>query len=564
MNRRLSVALLALAACDFSADATRYRLGYCEAFCRPPQTGAECERCTEPDAGTAGGGATSAGGGGSNPSGGGAATAGGTGLAGGGASMAGGLGGGSSAGGGATAGGRASLETYCPPGSCDLETNAYILAVRAVCANLSVRTGGTYYPACSDNGGRFFEESPIRTALQNTNGSGTIAAYETFVDARFNQQNFGRWGYEFFSGLLQLPVSNGAFVGSVTAPLADLAATPTNERTVQARTAAGFMTWVLVGNVDATEIFARDAGTCLAAPSGQPVSCNTGATVGGSTAATAMGNNVPEGAQAGVLTDPGLLAVHAGPLGLRRARRFTEIFGCQHEPFGPGPAAYAAPPDGGVVFTGVRRTRGGTSTSIDTIGFGGGCQACHTTLHRHALPWLKFDDVGFRDPALPMVTVPIGDSPFVQRQELLALPDGGPAGFDAAALLEVELPSDSTLDLRTAALGSPRLMRCLVKRLYAHAMTWSPGTYGDSSVTAAGLVASMAGVPQVSDAEVDPHFTRFTVSGNKLKTAFGSILKSPEFIDRIRGCPASCPANQVCGSVSPRVCGPSSCSNGIE
>lgn len=255
--------------------------------------------------------------------------------------------------------------------------------------------------------------------------------------ASFNRQMVQFWRNQFRMG------------GTLKALFADKPDTgdDTNKRMVSLETAPTFAARLVADEADMRKLFTQDKNAC---PSFDPQSgkftdgnCSVD---GGGFGTPYPGNNVPEGKQAGVLTNPGFLAQYYSNFGFRRSRLINELFACTRLPaeFSPSPtvqgdylysspwpynsvsnaaqvgkdAPYAAQFNLGKLPRMVRG--GGTADNMEYVNFRGDCQNCHSTQNHRAPLFAMFDQVGYRDPNNNfMVTSTATGSPFAQIQEYL-------------------------------------------------------------------------------------------------------------------------------------------------
>src|SRR4051794_3351014 len=121
-------------------------------------------------------------------------------------------------------------------------------------------------------------------------------------------------------------------MGGTTPITALFSNSSTVTKTVSIDTAPSFAAMLVANDRPMTELFTTQDNTC---PQFDQVTGNFALAncfvANGSTAAS-PGNNVPIGSQAGILTNPGLLAQYYSNFGFRRARLMQELFACTRLP----------------------------------------------------------------------------------------------------------------------------------------------------------------------------------------------------------------------------------------
>lgn len=275
--------------------------------------------------------------------------------------------------------------------------------------------------------------------------------------------------------------------GTIQGLISDLANTTANMRTVDLETAPAFLAKLSVEEKDMRQAFTSAQNNCPTFNATTGVftdgKCNTGATVAASNTATAMGNNITEGQQAGVLTNPGFLAHYYSNDGFRRTRLINELFACHRFP-----TEFASSPElvNGVVYSSpwaknsitsaddpptyqtrrIRPVGAVTTTAVkEYVDFSlrGGCKNCHTTMNHRTPLFATFDQVGFYsgDPMKYMVVVPVTDSPFAQFQDYL--PPGEKTAWKSG------VNATTFQEFGQAMANDPETMKCMMVRAWNNA-----------------------------------------------------------------------------------------------
>jgi hypothetical protein len=400
------------------------------------------------------------------------------------------------------------------------------------------------------------EQIALQNAVNSSNPDDAQRVYEGLVDQYINGPanavSFNRQMFYFWRNTLRMGGS---------APLTALLNNSlTDMRPVNLDTAPALAAMLIAQGRPLTQLFTAQDPACptfnLTATTADKQftdgNCNTGAMITGSNANTNMGNNVPSGSQAGILTNPGLMAQYYSNFGFRRARLIQELFACSRypaelagKPQQIGPYLYSSPwpvdsvsgnvPGQQPVFMdGIRprRLRGAKPVLNNTeyVDFKTDCRNCHTTLNHRAPLFGVFDQVGYRDPSnLLMVTSTATSSPFAQIQEYLyqcnptaadagenpmcknalAWKFGGPL-FDFGG---TGIPN--FLGFGQEMAKDPQVAKCFMIRAWNYA-------YSRDDV-----VQELALVPDNVIAEMATYFTQ---NNYNMKTALFKLYTSPNFI----------------------------------
>ncbi len=124
--------------------------------------------------------------------------------------------------------------------------------------------------------------------------------------------------------------------GQITNQLADLLVTAANTRTVSLETAPTLLAMLTTSGADMRTAFTKTSGNCptfnQSTGTFTAAECNTGATVAGSNTGTVMGNNIPTGQEAGVLTNPGFMAQFYSYCGMGSWSEGYSTLGQQRDP----------------------------------------------------------------------------------------------------------------------------------------------------------------------------------------------------------------------------------------
>ena len=265
-----------------------------------------------------------------------------------------------------------------------------------------------------------------------------MAVYKQIVQGYLNDKvSFNRQMVQFWRNTLRMG-------GTLTGLFQDMADADANRRQVSLETGPAFAARLIDENKDMRQLFTQASNTC------PTFNATTGtftdgacfvANVNVASPPAMPGNNIPEGQQAGILTNPGLLAQYYSNFGFRRARLINELFACTRYPaeFRPQPLQvgsylYSSPWDPNSISADAdgqrpvfdlvnqpRMIRGGTKAATNEfVNFTMDCRSCHTSLNHRAPMFAVFDQVGFRHPTNKfMVTSTATGSPFAQIQEYL-------------------------------------------------------------------------------------------------------------------------------------------------
>lgn len=452
-------------------------------------------------------------------------------------------------------------EHLCLSGSgCDLQTNGYVLAWNTVCRLLPT-------PCANDPTALPAIEAALADARPTADGGWKVdEAYGTAVDNVLRTQLSVPLIVDFWSGLLQVPLDGGVWAASTTG----FAGSPPRPMQHKASLATGplLAAFLAQQNASAFQILTRSNLNCPRLSNGtiQTGACLIpGSTVDGP--ADELGSNIPAGGESGLITTPGFLALHRSSGGLRRARMLAEIFACEASPpiivGGLQLPGEPPSPDAGSLIPARRLVDGGTDVAPRAYrAYDAQCVSCHDLLNRRALPMLEFDAVGFRDDTgRPMMLSPAAPDAFMAREELLVSAGAGSTPHaDDMGLWRPGLPATTTSQLGLQMSNDAAVRRCLVKRTYAFAMNIDATV--TTALTPTEFSTLLRRLPVVPDSEVAALGNDFQLVGYRFVELLRSIVKSPAFINRRRGC-GPCVAPATCGAVTPAVCGMSSCTDGV-
>lgn len=350
--------------------------------------------------------------------------------------------------------------------------------------------------------------------------------------------------------------------GTLTGLFQDMADADANRRKVSLETAPAFAASLINDNKDMRQLFTQATSTCptfnSATGTFTPGSCFVASPP--AAAGAVVGNNVPEGSQAGILTDPGLMAQYYSNFGFRRARLINELFACTRYPaeFRPQPLQvgsylYSSPWDFNSVTADAdgqrpnfrklnpatgknevvpRPARGVnvTTTTEEYVNFTGDCRSCHTSLNRRAPLFAGFDQVGFRHPLNKfMVTSTATGSPFALIQEYLFPCNADPTKYDTSQACKGQLawrfegarldsggpavPDFQTFGKEMA--NDPQVAKCMMIRAWNYA-------YSRDDV-----VNELALVP---DSVIQGLTAHFVQQGYNYKAALLKLYTDPNFI----------------------------------
>jgi hypothetical protein len=451
-------------------------------------------------------------------------------------------------------------EHLCLSGSgCDLQNNGYVLAWKSVCRLFPMQ--------CASNTTAVPDiEAALANATPTVDGGWKVdEVYGAAVDGVVRVPFAVPVVIDFWSGVLQLPLDGGVWAASVSG----LAGSPPRATTHTASLAKGPLLAALLaqGLSSSLQILTRNTGNCpiVSGASINTGSCFTGNTVDSTVAE--LGSNISGTGEAGIITNPGFMALHRSNGGLRRARMLAEIFACEASPpLTPGGLGLPGEPpglDAGSLIPARPLVDGGTDSAPRAYrAYEPQCLSCHDLLNRRALPMLDADAVGFRDDSgRPMMGSPAAADTFMAREELLVSASAGSLPHqDAMGLWKPGQPATTTTELGARMSNDVAVKRCLVKRTYAFALNLDANV--STPLTPTEFSSLLRRLPVVPDGELAALETEFQLSGYRFLDLLRAVLKSPAFINRRRGC-GPCAQQTTCGAVTPRVCGVSSCSDGV-
>ena len=324
--------------------------------------------------------------------------------------------------------------------------------------------------------------------------------------------------------------------GTLMGDLADLPLTAANKRTVSLETAPTLLGRLAAEGKDMRLAFTQTTNNCPMYNAATGVftdgNCFTGAAVAGSNTATNMGNNIPEGQQAGVLTNPGFMAQYYSNFAFRRARLVNEVFACTRypaeyssKPQVIGSALYSSPwPTNSVTNADqpptyatprrVQQMAQGVTLTTQTkeyvdFSLQAGCMGCHTSLNRRAPLFAAFDSVGFMNTAnMWMVHSPVTDAPFSQIQDYL------PAGNDTPSW-KFGVPTPDLKSFGKAMADDTQVARCFMIR------AWNDAYSRDD------VVNDLALVP---DSVIEEMTQYFIANNYNMKMAIEKLYTDPNFV----------------------------------
>jgi len=277
------------------------------------------------------------------------------------------------------------------------------------------------------------EQQRLTQAVNSGNPADAQTAYEAMVRSyiydspvTFNRQMFHFW-------------RNTLRMGGPAKLSALFSDSLTTTKTVDLDSAPAFASMLVAEDRDMRELFTRQTDTCPTFDQSAGTYAKSNCFIANGASQASPGNNVPQASQAGIITNPGLMAQFYSNFAFRRARILQEIFACTRYPAefakAPqqiGPYLYSAPWPVNSVTSAQnpatfdfakrpRRQRGATTTTVtEFVDFKVECQNCHATLNHRAPMFGVFDQVGYRDMNnLLMVTSTATGSPFAQIQEYL-------------------------------------------------------------------------------------------------------------------------------------------------
>jgi hypothetical protein len=214
-------------------------------------------------------------------------------------------------------------------------------------------------------------------------------------------------------------------------------------------------------------------------------------------------NNVP--AQAGVLTNPGVMMQFFGNMAFRRVRWVQEIFVCTKFP-----AEYAAAPTqvNGADYT-APWTFGAVATAPinfqDTSSVV--CNNCHATINRIAPLFANFDNLGMWQGDSQVMTPTVPDPLKTELSHWLNAGEGTAWRYDK--------PVASLTELGQAMAADPDVLACGVARMYNFAMSKED------------IVSDLATIPPEV---LQPFVDDFMANGMSLKKSLRTILLSEDFV----------------------------------
>jgi len=262
-------------------------------------------------------------------------------------------------------------------------------------------------------------------------------------------------------------------------------------------TAAVFAAQLVVEDRPYTELFTATANNCPTFANGTftPVTCN---------------NAAP--AQAGVLTNPGIMAQYYANMAFRRVRFVQETFACTKFP-----AEYTKTPTpmGASLYTSpwsFDSITGGTGSRIDFKDTSSvNCANCHTTMNHLAPLFGNFSATGQFVAATVQVETPVvSNDPAVKRTRLT---DWLPAG--QATAWRNGAPAANLTELGAAMARDPDVAKCAVNRVWNWAMS-----RGD-------IVNDLSTIP---DSVTAPLVTDFTSNGMKMKRLIRNAFTAEDFV----------------------------------
>jgi len=214
-------------------------------------------------------------------------------------------------------------------------------------------------------------------------------------------------------------------------------------------------------------------------------------------------NNVP--AQAGVLTNPGVMMQFFGNMAFRRVRWVQEIFVCTKFP-----AEYAETPKqvNGADYTNPWTFEGVATSPInfqDTSSVV--CANCHSTINRIAPLFANFDKLGMWQKDSQVMTPTVPDPQQTVLSHWLA------AGEQTAWRYGEVV--NSIPELGQAMANDPDVADCAVARMYNFAMSKED------------IVSDLATVPPEV---LKPYVDDFVANGMNLKKSLRTILLSDDFV----------------------------------
>jgi len=213
--------------------------------------------------------------------------------------------------------------------------------------------------------------------------------------------------------------------------------------------------------------------------------------------------------QAGILTNPGIMAQYYANMAFRRVRFVQETFVCSKypaefsatpKPMGAG--TYTSPWDFASITGGAAARINFQDTSAVI------CANCHTTMNHIAPLFANFNENGAYTAGAIQVKVPSTGTPTA------TLADWLPAGQQTLAWRNGKTVTDLP-SLGAAIAADPDVARCAVNRVWNFAMS-----RGD-------IVNDLATIPPVV---TDPLVQSFTANGMKLKAVIRSVFTSDDFV----------------------------------
>lgn len=387
-------------------------------------------------------------------------------------------------------------------------------------------------------------DAAVKANLSDGSTNDPNAVYKTLVKGfiadtpKFSRMMVAYWRNQLRMGGVG-PVANSMISGV----LQDLQDTAANRRQVSIETAPVMMARLVVENKSMKLAFTQTTNNCptynYTTGTFTDGQCNTGAVMPGNTA-TNMGNNVPAGQEAGILTNPGFQGQYYSNFAFRRARLINEIFACTRYPaeFSQTPtlvgsALYTAPwpqdsitstvsapdTDRNNLLTFPRRrapttdNASATTNVRDVVYFdmATNCQNCHVTLNRRAPLFSGFDGVGYWSGQYltkSMVHSVVPDSPFTQIGDYL------PKG-DTMTAWKFGKPASTFQQFGQAMADDPQVAKCFMQR------AWNNAYSRDD------IVNDLALVP---DAVIADMTSYFMANDWNMKMALEKLYTDPNFI----------------------------------
>ncbi|HET9620032.1 MAG TPA: hypothetical protein VFP84_01605 [Kofleriaceae bacterium] len=215
------------------------------------------------------------------------------------------------------------------------------------------------------------------------------------------------------------------------------------------------------------------------------------------------------GTQAGVLSNPGVMASYFSNLGFRRVRWVQETFDCVRFPVeatnAPQDVGGATPYLGVWPFTSIAGKKSGVGRIDFQDTTSTMCADCHETLNHIAPLFGNYDTKGVYQ-TTPQVTLPLDGAPKAQMTDWL------PAGESTA--WRFGQPAADLQGLGKAMSNDPAVASCGVARVW----NWALGKTD--------IVDTLQTVP---DSTIKDQVAAFTADGFKLKDLIKAIYTSDDF-----------------------------------